>query len=119
MEEISYKVFNYAIEFFGNSESAEDRDLRARIMLFSEDVKGVAAELRFYQPQKLWTKKDSLRTPSGPKPTLMCHLSTDEIVSVLDTLRNEKPIYIAWSPKDERVSLRTYLEPVGETEGKA
>jgi hypothetical protein len=40
-------------------------------------------------------------------------------VSVLDTLRNEKPIYIAWSPKDERVSLRTYLEPVGETEGKA
>jgi hypothetical protein len=51
MEEISYKVFNYAIEFFGNSESTEDRDLRARIMLFGEDVKGVAAELRFYQPQ--------------------------------------------------------------------
>lgn len=117
MKETIYKVKSYVVEFFGSSESAGDQDLRAKIMLFSDDVKGVAAELRFYQPQKLWTKKDSLRTPSSPKPTLICHLSTDEILAVLDTLRHEKPIYVAWSPDVQRVALRTYLEPVGESEG--
>ncbi len=117
MEDISYKVKSYVVEFFGNSESAVDQDLRTRIMLFSDDIKGVAAELRFYQPQKLWTRMDSLRTPSSPKPTLVCHLSTTEVVSVLDTLRHEKPIYVAWSSKEQLVSLRTYLEPIGENEG--
>ena len=117
MQETSYKVKSYVVEFFGNSESAKVQDLRARILLFSDDVKGVAAELRFYQPQKLWLKTDALRTPSSPHPTLIGHLATDEIVSVLDTLRNEKPIYVAWSPEEQRVSLRTFLEPVGENEG--
>ena len=117
MEEISYKVKNYVVEFFGNSETVEDHDVRARVLLFSDDVKGIAADLRFYQPQKLWVKMDALRTPSSPKPTLICHLSTDEIVPVLDSLRHEKPIYVAWSPDEQRVSLRTYLEPVGENEG--
>jgi hypothetical protein len=116
MQDIIYKVKSYVIEFFGNSEAVEDHDLRARILLFSDDVKGVAAELFFYQSQKLWVKMDALHSPSSTRPTLLCHLSTEEIVPVLDSLRHEKPIYIAWTQDEQRVSLRTYFEPVGEDE---
>jgi hypothetical protein len=116
MKEINYKVKSYVIEYFGNSEAAEDQDLRAQILLFSDDVKGVAAELRFYQPQKLWMKMDTLRSSSSSSSTLVGHLATDEILSVVDTLRNEKPIYVAWSPDEQRLALRTFLEPIGEGE---
>jgi hypothetical protein len=116
MKEISYKVKNYVLEFYGNSASSEDQDRRARIMLFSDDLKGLAADIGFYQSLKLWLKQDYVSDPALERPTLIGHMSTDELSSILDTLRYEKPIYIAWEEKWQQVSLRTYLEPVGEEE---
>ncbi|NIS81561.1 MAG: hypothetical protein GTO14_15465 [Anaerolineales bacterium] len=116
MDEIAYKIKNYVLEFFGNSASAEDQDRRARIMLFSDDLKGIAGDLGFYPTQKLWLKQDHVSDPASDTPTLVGHMSTNELGSVLNTLRYEKPIYVAWVEKLQQVSLRTYLEPVGEQE---
>jgi hypothetical protein len=39
-----------------------------------------------------------------------------ELVALLDTLRNERPIYIRYSPSLRTGSLGTDIEPVGEQE---
>lgn len=116
MDEIVYKVKSYVVEYFGFSAASEDRDRLARVMLFSDDVKGVAADLGFYAIQKLWMKQDHLMEPNADRPMLVAHMAIGEIGSVLDVLRHEKPIYVAWMKEWQQVALRTYLEPVGEHE---
>jgi hypothetical protein len=43
-------------------------------------------------------------------------MSITEIASVMDMLRNEKPIYVHWSEIWKQVFLDTEKEPVGEQE---
>jgi len=116
LNEICYKINKYYIEFLGTNSSSEDQDLMAKVILFSEEIEGVAAEIRFYTPQRLWMKQDELSDLSLATPILIGHMPNSEIGPVIDTLRNEKPIYILWLEESRRVSLRTYLESVGEEE---
>lgn len=43
-------------------------------------------------------------------------LRLSSLNSVIDMLRNEKPIYVSWSSGDERLRIATGPEPVGEQE---
>lgn len=90
----------------------------AKVFLFSEEVEGVAAEIKFYKQQRLWMKRDELSDPSIATPILRGHMPYSEVGTVIDTFRNEEPIYILWLEDSKQVSLRTYLEPIGEGESK-
>lgn len=116
MEKIDYKVENYFVEFLGSNPSSDDKELRARILLFSSQIKGVAAELRFYPLIQLWMKQDALKESAPGKSALIGHMPIDALHSVIDVLRNEQPIYVVWLEASQQVSLRTHLEPVGEGE---
>jgi hypothetical protein len=116
MGEHSYQIKEYMVELLGTSAVAEDQDLRAKVLLFSEDRKHLVGELRFYQPPKLWMKSDQLIDTKRKKPKLIGHMSIQQLPSVVDVLRNEDPIYILWLDKQNQISLRTYLEPAGEGE---
>ena len=94
MSEICYKIIKYYVEFLGTNSSSEDQDLMARAFLFSDGVEGVAAEIKFYKYQRLWMKQDELSDPSLTTPILIGHMPYSEIGTVIDTLRNEEPIYI-------------------------
>lgn len=114
MEKIDYKIENYFIEFLGSNASCEDKELRARILLFSSQIEGVAAEFKFYPLIQLWMKQDQVKRG---KPAIIGHMPIEALPSIIDVLRNEEPIYVVWLEASQQASLRTRLEPVGEGEG--
>jgi hypothetical protein len=120
MADITHQVNTYFIEFLGTSSDTEDKDRRARILLFPTG-KGnkVVADISFYQPQKLWLKNDRLENSGKKSATIIGHMAVDELGSVIDMLRTEEPVYVVWLEDQKQLSLRTHLEPIGEEEGKS
>jgi hypothetical protein len=120
MADITHQVKTYFLEFLGTSTDAEDKDRRARILLFSTG-KGdkVVADISFYQPQKLWMKKDRLENAGKKSSTIIGNMAVDELGPVVDMLRTEEPVYVVWLEEHQQLSLRTHLEPIGEEEAKS
>ncbi|MEI6846618.1 MAG: hypothetical protein WCK32_01045 [Chlorobiaceae bacterium] len=99
------EVKNYHILFYGSPEGYQTN--RAQIALYGPDG-AVAAYVRFNDPGMLF-ENDS---ESGG--TIKMHMPSAMFQSVLDVLRNEKPIYVYFA--QGRGFLSTSIEPVGEGE---
>ncbi|EAT58549.1 hypothetical protein [Chlorobium ferrooxidans] len=99
------EVKNYHILLYGSPDGYQTN--RAQIALYGPGG-AVAGYIRFNDPGMLF-ENDS---QSGS--TILMHLPSSMFQSVLDVLRNEKPVYIYFA--QGRGFLSTSTEPVGEGE---
>lgn len=99
------EIKNYHILFYGSPQGYQTN--RAQIALYGADG-NTAAFIRFNDPGMLF-ENDS---QSGS--IILMHLPSAMFQSVLDVLRNEKPVYIYFA--QGRGFLSTSKEPVGEGE---
>lgn len=97
--------------------NGEPNQLAATVWLFKAD-RSLIAFLRFYRP-------GTVPAPNEFRPDLNAALVSywlDALPSVVDILRNEKPLYFTWFDYSAQVPgrmfgiLGTSLEPVGEEE---
>ncbi|NTW69240.1 MAG: hypothetical protein HGB23_05250 [Chlorobiaceae bacterium] len=102
---MTIEVKNYHILVYGSPEGYQTN--RAQIALYGSDGKTVAY-LRFNDPGMLF------ENDSQTGGTILMHLPSAMFQSVLDVLRNEKPVYIYFA--QGRGFLSTSTEPVGEGE---
>ena len=54
----------------------------------------------------------------GLNGTVFLSLHRSDLSSVVDMLRNEKPVMFNWSADNQSAQITTGREPVGEEEGK-
>lgn len=99
------EIKNYHVLFYGSPAGYQTN--RAQIALYGPDGK-TAAFIRFNDPGMLF-ENDS---QSGG--IILMYLPSAMFHSVLDVLRNEKPVYIYFA--QGRGFLSTSKEPVGEGE---
>ncbi|MEM7367865.1 MAG: hypothetical protein AAF587_04645 [Bacteroidota bacterium] len=101
------EIKHYAIRFHGGPEGSGE-GIRAQIHLFDDSNRMVGAIdfLDGIDPLPEDTNQDFIRMsmPSG-----LVH-------SVIDMLRNEKPIFLEWQDRLKNAFLGTSQEPVGEGE---
>jgi hypothetical protein len=102
---MSTEIKDYHIIFYGSPSGYQTN--RAQIALYGNDGK-TAAYVRFNDPGMLF-ENDS---QSGG--IIYMHLPSAMFQSVLDVLRNEKPVFIYFA--QGRGFLTTSKEPVGEGE---
>ena len=111
----SYEVLEYKIRFYGRSPSAGDNEKRAELLLAGRGEGATGAligRIFFWPPEVAESKQDRLDENGRPEG----NMTITEIAAVIDMLRYEKPIYIIWDVRDNRVLLQTGQEPVGEEE---
>jgi len=111
----SYEVTEYKIRFFGRSMTADDKGKKAEILLAGRGDEGGSAligRIFFWGKEDADSRQDSLDNEGRPEG----NMSITEIDSVIDMLRYEKPIFIVWDIRNNRVLLQTGQEPVGEEE---
>ncbi len=101
------EIKNYAVRVYGNQ---QDNNILAQVHLFDEHNKMVGG-IDFYSNQA------SLPADSE-KPFLKTAMNISRLDSVVDLLRNEKPIFLEWQKHLHHVYLSTSQEPVGEGEDK-
>jgi hypothetical protein len=114
---VNYEVLEYKLRFYGRSESAPEKDRRAELLLggrSDESTGPLIGRIFFYTPETLEAKQDRLDADGRPEG----NMSISEIGAVVDMLRYEKPIYIVWDVRMNRVLLQTGQEPVGEEESR-
>lgn len=101
------EVKNYAVRFHGGPEGSGE-GVRAQIHLFDGQNKMVGS-MHFLDegtPIPEDTNEGMIR--------MSMHI--DRVHSVVDLLRNEKPIFLEWQKKLQNAYLGTSQEPVGEGE---
>jgi hypothetical protein len=111
---VNYEVIDYKIRY-GRSQSAEDKDRRAELLLGGRSdgsTGSLIARIFFWPPEVAQAKQDRLDADGRPEG----NMSITEVGAVIDMLRYEKPIYIVWDVRMNRVLLQTGQEPVGEGE---
>jgi len=98
-------IYDYQVAFYGSTNGFHGD--RARIFLYGPD-RAPAGAIHFRAAgEPLADERDIRGVPVIDMPETM-------IASVIDLLRNEKPVFF---PRDQARSLRTGREPVGEGEG--
>lgn len=99
------QVQNYGIQFYGSPDGFQGKH---RVQVHLVDTTGkTAAILRFSDPGM------SFETDSKDGYGIVwMHFPSGMFASVLDVLRNEKPIYVGYEPG--RAFLTTSFEPAGE-----
>lgn len=118
MPYIVNEVKDYKITFYGTSSHAY-KDCRASITLYGPGNKcGIVGRISFFPSDIVKKRQDNLvMTIKEPKEYIPQGYMPDTVIgSVIDMLRNEKPIYIHWSDYRKNVYLSTSTEPVGEEE---
>ncbi|HEX8088064.1 MAG TPA: hypothetical protein VF762_04385 [Blastocatellia bacterium] len=114
---VNYEVLEYKLRFYGRSQSAQEKDRRAELLLGGrgdESTGPLVGRIFFYTSETLEAKQDRLDADGRPEG----NMSISEIGAVVDMLRYEKPIYIVWDVRMNRVLLQTGQEPVGEEESR-
>lgn len=101
------EVKHYAIRFHGGPEGSGDH-IRAQIHLFDESNRMVGA-IDFLEGVDLLPNDRNQDYIRMSMPISMAH-------SVIDMLRNEKPIFLEWQDRLKNAFLGTSQEPVGEGE---
>jgi hypothetical protein len=99
------EVKEYHVLFYGSPEGYQTN--RAQIALYGPDG-SPAAYVRFNDPGMVFESDSQLGN------IILMHLPSSMFQSVLDVLRNEKPVYIYFA--QGRGFLSTSKEPVGEGE---
>ncbi|MEI6757587.1 MAG: hypothetical protein FDX18_04820 [Chlorobium sp.] len=102
---MTVEVKNYHILFYGGPDGYQTN--RAQIALYGPDGATVAY-VRFNDPGMVF------ENDSETAGRICMHLPSSMFQSVLDVLRNEKPVYIYFA--QGRGFLSTSMEPVGEGE---
>jgi hypothetical protein len=113
---INYEVAEYKIRFYGRSWSADDKDKIAELVLAGrsdEPIGALIGRVFFWSAEVAAAKQDRLDERGRPEG----NMSITEIGAVIDMLRFEKPVYIVWDVRNNRMLLQTGQEPVGEEEG--
>lgn len=107
MPNVSAVVTNYQYEFRAmNSENA------AFLYLFDEQNK-LLCMAAFVE------RTGPLPGPrQGLNGTVFLSFHRDDLASVIDMLRNEKPVMFNWSADNQSAQITTGKEPVGEEEDK-
>ena len=99
------EIKKYVVMFYGSPSGYQTN--RSQIILYGTTNK-IIGWIRFNDPGMNFENDYE----SGGK--IRMHLPSSCMVSVLDTLRNEKPVYIYFA--QNRGFLSTSAEPVGEEE---
>jgi len=100
---MQWEIKNYSILVYGGPNGYDI--LRAQIGLKGE---GKSAWVRFHDPGMAFPEDDFYND------IIRMHLPTSMFQSVLDILRNEKPVYAEFNNNKAKISL--YAEGVGEGE---
>src|SRR5215216_352566 len=106
---VNYEVLDYKIRFYGHSQSAQEKDKRAELLLGgseNESTGALIARIFFWPPEVVETKQDRLNDDGRPEG----NMSITEVGAVINMLRYEKPIYIIWDVRMNRVLLQTGQE---------
>ncbi|RMG07801.1 MAG: hypothetical protein D6731_22955 [Planctomycetota bacterium] len=98
------EVDRYRVVFYGAS--AERPGLKAKIELYAQrgDALASVGKIRFHAGE-------SLPPDEKTKAGLVMNLPADELGRVLDTLRDQRPIYFSFH--EGRAVLGSGIEPVG------
>lgn len=104
---VSEEIKNYDVIYYSGPENA-NYPMRAIISLWGS--KGRVAALYFYRKKSLIPSQDKM----GPSGYVYCNYSYDELSTVIDLLRNEKPIWFRFYGGVS--SIETISEPVGDGE---
>lgn len=99
------EVLNYDIWFYGGPQGYQST--RVNIGLYNPTSKQIGA-VRFYDPGV------AIPNDSSSGGVINMCLPSAALASVIDTLRNEKPVYISFT--NSKAMLTTSQEPVGEGE---
>lgn len=115
---ISYKIDKYIVRIYAN-------DLRGNL------TRWATKEIYLYSGgQEVATAYFAAGALSAPDATIQngyinFHAPAEQYAPVIDLLRNEKPVYIAWEPRSDDTEANdgdayflTEQEPVGEGEPK-
>lgn len=102
------EIKNYAVRFHGGPKGS-GTDIRAQIHLF-DTTNRMIGWVSFYD------RGYDLPEDEKTEDHLVVSMYTEVMQSVIDMLRNEEPIYLAWQPKIKNCYLGTGQEPVGEGE---
>ena len=107
---IEYEVKKYAATLF----SGTNLRFNQRIFLYRADG-NFAAEVYFYE------EGVTMPPPSGPAASGSITLTyrSNRFDSVMDILRNEKPVYVYYDEGGGNGGIATHVEPVGEGENKS
>ena len=101
----TYQIASYKVMFYGTKEGYGN----ARGQLMCYDAKGtLRALIRFHDAHQTFPAD----TEAGGKITM--NLPSEQFVTVVDVLRNEKPLYIYFA--QNRGFLTTSKEETGEEE---
>src|SRR5512145_562527 len=107
MPNISATVTNYQYEF-----RAMDGENAAFLYLFD-------AENKLLCMAAFVERTGVLPGPrQGLNGTVFLSFHRDDLQSVIDMLRNEKPVMFNWSAENQSAQITTGKEPVGEEEGR-
>jgi len=107
MPNISATVTNYQYEFrTTNGENA------AFLYLFDAGNKLLCMAAFVERASVLPTPRQ------GPNGTVFLSFRRNDLQSVIDMLRNEKPVMFNWSAENQSAQITTGKEPVGEEEGR-
>jgi hypothetical protein len=112
---INYEVFEYKIRFYGRSQSGDEKDKMAEIVLAGKsdhELGSLIGRIFFWPAEIASTRQDRL----DERGRLEGNMSVTEINAVIDMLRFEKPVYIIWDVRNSRMLVQTEQEPVGEEE---
>ncbi len=103
------EIHNYAVRLNGGPQG-EGKQKRGQIHLFNPNNKLVGI-IDFYG-------KDTQLPFDAQAETGVIHMAlpTAQMPVIVDLLRNEKPIYLAWQEKLQNAYLSTSQKPVGEGE---
>ena len=85
---------------------------RARIILYDVNLETIGTIIFLKDPDEAKGKEDT-QTATG---FISIYHSQDLLLSVMDLLRNEKPVYLGYSEKWKTGYITTGQEPVGEGE---
>ncbi len=101
------QVQNYAIRFYGSPDGFQAKH---RVQVHLVDTTGITAGILRFSDPGMTFEKDS----KDGHGVVWMHLPSAMFESVLDVLRNEKPIVLGYEPG--RAFLGTSFEPAGEGE---
>lgn len=104
------EIKHYAVRVYGGD---PPNGLLAQIHLFSQQNKMVGG-IDFYANELPRTDFP----PDSQDPFIKMAMHQDRLTTIVDLLRNEKPIYLAWQKHLGHAYLGTMQERVGEGEEK-
>lgn len=103
------EVSKYIIRVYGTNSPTENNN-NADVFLY-DNKKHFIGHINFRNSESIY--KDSF---SEPLNRVYMYKHINELLPVMDMLRNEKPIYLNWDQKINVGFISTSKEPVGEGE---